>query len=233
MPHKLKAMAVVAVGAAVSALALPGAAAQAATQVCGYYCVTLAAQSLGSGEVIDVSGNGAVLMAPWFNPGEDFVGMPMGTVAQLAQSGQIPSSLAATYGQEIVYQLIYAPAGALTGNCLGIASLAPGAGLKLQFCGAPNNGLPTPEANGQKSALWIGIHADHNGDFQPFINVAASTTGTNGALALTAGTAGGPLTIQNLSSPNGSVASDQMWETLIGIYGQQQPWPTPNGPGPN
>ena len=213
-----------------SAIALSGSAAHAATVRCGNYCVTMASQSLGSGEEIAVSSNGGVLMAPGFTPKEDFIGLAVGTVAQLAQAGQIPSSLAATYGHEIVYELSYAPYGALTGNCLGVASPAAGAAVKLQYCGAPTNGEPAPSWEAQKGTLWIGVYRNHSGNFEPFINVAAST---HAAVALTAGAAGGPLKISYLSDTAGTVAASQMWETMIGIFGQEQAWPTPTGNEPS
>ncbi len=231
MPINFKATAVLAIaGATMSAIALSGPAAHAATVTCGNYCVTMAAQSLGSGEEIAVSGNGGVLMAPGFTPKEDFIGLAVGTVAQLAQSGQIPSSLAATYGNEIVYELSYAPYGALTGNCLGVSSPTAGATVKLQYCGAPTNGEPAPSWEAQKGTLWIGVYRNHSGNFEPFINVAASA---HAAVALTAGAAGGPLKINYLSISSGSVAARQMWETMIGIFGHEQAWPTPTGNEPS
>ncbi len=231
MPLNFKATAVLAIaGAAMSAIALSGPAAHAATETCGGYCVTMASQSLGSGEEIAVSGNGGVTMAPGFTPKEDFIGLAVGTVAQLAQAGQIPSSLAATYSHEIVYEFSYAPHGELTGNCLGVSSPAAGATVKLQFCGAPTNGEPAPSWEAQKGTLWIGIYRDHSGNFEPFINVAVSA---HAAVALTAGTAGGPLKIGYLSVKSGLVAANQMWETMIGIFGQEQAWPTPTGNEPS
>jgi hypothetical protein len=231
MPLKLKAMAVLAIAgaAAMSTIALSGPAADAATWRCGPGCVTMASQSLGAGQEIAVSNNGGVLMAPGFTTKEDFIGLPVGTVAELAQAGEIPSSLASAYAQEIVYELSYAPAGALTGDCLGVASPTAGAAVKLQYCGAPTNGQPAPSWEAQKGTLWIGVYRDHSGDFEPFVNVAASA---HAAVVLTAGAAGGPLSIKYMSDASGSVASDQLWESLIGVYGQAVAWPTPRGNEP-
>lgn len=231
MRLNLKATAVIAIaGAAMSAVALSGPAAHAATVRCSGYCVTMAAQSLGAGEQIAVSGNRGVLMTPGFNPKEDFIGLAVGTVAQLAQAGQIPSSLAATYGHEIVYEFSYAPYGTLTSDCLGVASMTAGAAVKLQNCGAPTNGEPAPSWEAQKGTLWIGVYRDHSGNFEPFVNVAAST---HAAVVLTAGAAGGPLKISYMSTKTGSVASNQMWETLIGHFGSEVAWPTPTGNEPS
>jgi hypothetical protein len=232
MPFKLKPMAVLAMAsaAAVSVVALTGSAAHAATQRCGGRCVTMASQSLGTGEEIAVSGNGGVLMEPGFNTKEDFIGVPVGTVAQLAEAGQIPHSLAATYGEEVVYEFSYAPAGALTADCLGVSSPNAGAAVVLQDCGGPITRQPAPMWEGQKGTLWIGVYRDHKGNFEPFVNVAASASA---AVVLTAKAAGAPLTINYMSIKSGTVAANQMWESLIGSYGQAQPWPTPNGTEPH
>lgn len=230
MSLKLKAIAALAIaGAAVgSAFALTGSA-RAATEVCGDRCVTMASQSLGAGEEIAVSGNNGVLMAPGFNPSEDFVALAVGTVGQLASAGQLPSSLASTYANEVVYELNYAPRGALTGDCLGVSSPTAGATAMLQYCGAPTNGQPIPTWEAQKGTLWIGVYRDHSGDFEPFVNVAASA---HSAVVLQANGAGAALTINNMSISNGTVAAKQMWESLIGEYGQTQAWPTPMGNEP-
>lgn len=232
MPLKLKATAMLAIAgaAALGAIGLSGPAARAATLHCGPRCVTLAAQSLGSKEVIAVSGNGSVLMAPGFNPKEDFIGLPVGTVAELAQAGKISKSLAAIYGQEVVYELSYAPYGALTGQCLGVASPTAGAAVTLQHCGAPTNDQPTPSWEAQKGTLWIGVYRDHSGSFQPYVNVAAST---HGSVVLTAGAAGGALKIKFMSDVAGTVASNQMWESVIGVNGSTSTWITPTGNEPS
>lgn len=233
MSPKLKPMAALAMAgaAAVSAFALIGTGtARAATEDCGSYCVTMASQSLGTGEEIAVSGNGGVLMAPGFNPHEDFIGLPVGTVAELAQAGQVSSSLAKTYGEEIVYELSYAPRGALTSDCLGISSPTAGAKAALQYCGQPANGQPAPMWEAQKGTLWIGVYRDHSGDFEPFVNVAASKSA---AVVLQANGAGAPLTINYMHISGGTVAANQMWESLIGVYGQAQAWPTPKGNEPD
>lgn len=232
MSLKLKPLAALALAgaAAISAVAFAGTGtARAATERCGHYCVTMASQSLGTGQVISVSGNGGVLMAPGFNIHEDFVGLPVGTVAMLAQAGQIPKALAKTYGEEVVYELSYAPAGALTGDCLGVSSPTAGATAALQFCGAPTNGQPAPMWEAQKGTLWIGVYRDHTGNFEPFVNVAASS---HAAVVLQANAPGGALTINFMHISGGAVAANQKWESLIGVFGQAQAWPTPRGDEP-
>jgi hypothetical protein len=232
MSLKLKPIAALAIAGAAAigtiALATTGTA-RAATEACGGYCVTMASQSLGTGQEIAVSGNGGVLMAPGFNSHEDFIGLPVGTVAQLAQAGQIPKALASTYANEVVYELSYAPRGALTGNCLGVSSPRAGAAAALQYCGAPTNGQPAPMWEAQKGTLWIGVYRDHRGDFEPFVNVAASS---HAAVVLQANAPGGALTINYMHISGGTVAASQMWESLIGAYPHAQAWPTPKGNEP-
>jgi hypothetical protein len=215
------------------AAALTGTAANAATAHCGIYCATMASQSYGTGQVIATTATGGTLLAPGYNPEEDFVPLAVGTVGQLAQAGKIPSSLAATYANEVVYEFSVAPYGALTDECLGISSPTAGASVVVQQCGAPLTGQPAPSWEAQQGTLWIGVHRDASGDYEPFVNVEASASA---ALVLTASSANGPLTINWMSLSSGysgtSVAADQMWESLIGIYGQAQPWPTPTGNEP-
>jgi len=228
MSFRLKAVALLGVaGAAMaSAVVLTGPAAHAATERCGPQCVTMASQSFGKGQVVAEGKNGTTLLAPGYNPEEDFIGMAVGTVSQLAGAKRIPASLAATYGQEVVYQLVYEPAGKLTSTCLGASSVAAGSGVTVQPCGWPQ---PMPSSTLPNSTLWIGVHRDGSGDYEPFVNVAASKTS---ALVLTATSASGPLTINYMSLGYGGVAPDQMWESLIGPYGQAVAWPTPTGQEP-
>jgi hypothetical protein len=213
--------------------ALTGTAAQAATQHCGIYCTTMASQSYGTGHVVATTGTGGTLLSSGANPDEDFVPLAVGSVAQLAQAGEIPSSLASAYANEVVYEFSSAPYGALTSECLGVSSPTAGAHVVLQQCGAPLTHQPAPSWEKQQGTLWIGVHRDASGDYEPFVNVEASKSA---ALVLTASSASGPLTINWMSLSSGysgtTVASDQMWESLIGIYGKAQPWPTPTGDEP-
>jgi hypothetical protein len=235
MSLKVKGLAALAVaGAAIAAAAaVAGPSAQAETVHCGIRCVTLASESFGADHVVGVSDNGGALLAPGYNSAEDFIAVPVGTVAELAAAGKIPSQLASAYAQEIVYEFSYAPYGALTGQCLGVASPTAGSAVVLQKCGNPITQQPWPAWTAQEGALWIGVYRDSNGDAEPFVNVAASTSA---AEVLTASTASGPLSIQYMSLNSGygasGVASDQMWESLIGIYGETTAWPTPQGAEP-
>jgi hypothetical protein len=228
MSFRLKAAVLLGVAgaAAATAVALTGPTARAATEHCGNYCVTMASESYGKGQVIAEGANGGTLLAPGYNSQEDFVGLPVGTVSQLAGAKRIPASLAKTYGNEVVYQFVYQPYGKMTGTCIGSSSLAAGSDVTIQNCGWPQ---PMPASTLPNSTLWIGVHRDASGNYEPFINVAASTSS---ALVLTATSASGPLTINYMSLGYGGVASDQMWESLIGIYGQTQVWPTPDGQEP-
>ncbi|HEY1622621.1 MAG TPA: hypothetical protein VGG16_02390 [Streptosporangiaceae bacterium] len=229
MQFRLKAVALLGVaGAAVaSAVVLTGPTARAATEHCGNYCETLASQSFGSGQVIAETGNGGTLLAPGYNPQEDFVALAVGTVSQLAETKKIPASLAPAYGNEVVYQFSYQPKGTETDTCLAASGLAAGSAVKVESCGYPKQLIPEDQL--PTNTLWIGVHRDAKGDFEPFVNVAASK---GSALVLTATSASGPLTINYMKIGSSGVASNQLWESLIGIYGQAQAWPTPNGNEP-
>lgn len=192
-----------------AALAVPHASAM--TQHCDWYCATMSSQAFGDKEVI-AAGNPISLRAPGFNPNEDFIGHALGTASNLAQIHQVPASEAAIYADEVVYELGFAPHGQLPTQCLG----ASGSAIVLQPCGVP-------------TTLWIGVHRDSQGFFSPFVNVGASATSIH---VLTASAAGGPLTLSPMSISGGVVASNQMWESQIGIFGTAIPWPVPGGQAP-
>jgi hypothetical protein len=231
MSFRLKAAVLLgaAAAAAISTVALTGSNAHAATERCGgeQNCMTMASQSFGSGQVIAETSSGAALLAPGFNPQEDFVALAIGTVSQLAGAGKIPASLAPTYGNEVVYQFSYQPYGVETYKCLAASSTAAGSAVSVGSCGYPQ--VIQPQSIIPTNTLWIGVHRDASGNYEPFVNVAASTSS---ALVLTATSASGPLTINYMSLGYGGVAGDQLWESLIGTNGATQAWPTPTGNEP-
>jgi hypothetical protein len=231
MSFRLKAAVLLGAAAAAAAgtLAFAGSSAHAATERCSgeQNCMTMASQSFGSGQVIAEGANGAMLLAPGFNPEEDFVAIAMGTVSQLAGAGKIPASLAPAYGNEVVYQFSYQPYGVETYKCVAASSTAAGSAVTVSSCGYPQ--VIQPQSILPTNTLWIGVHRDASGNYEPFVNVAASTSN---ALVLTATSASGPLTINYMSLGSSGVAGDQMWESLIGAYGQTQAWPTPTGNEP-
>ena len=59
-------------------------AASAATEHCGIYCVTLASQAYGTGNVVAVTSSGGTLLAPGYNSKEDFIPVAVGTVASIS-----------------------------------------------------------------------------------------------------------------------------------------------------
>lgn len=216
MSFKLKALVgltTLAVAGSIASLTVP--AANAETEHCGYYCATMASESFGATNVAAVSGNNSVLLAPGFNSHEDFVGVPLGTAKELVQIHEVPAAMAATYGDSVVYELAYLPFGKIGNQCLGVSGTTSGSAVQLATCGS-------------SGTLWIGVHRDHSGNFEPFVNVTASTSS---AKVLTATSATGKLTIGSMSISGGVVAPSQMWESLIGIFGKTVPWPVPGGQG--
>lgn len=205
----LAGVAALAIAGGGAALAMPHASAE--TQRCGVNCVTMSSQAFGATNVIS-AGNPSMLLAPGFNPTEDFIGVALGTASNLAQIKQVPAGEAATYGSEVVYELAYEPHGVIATQCLG----ASGSAVVLQTCGLP-------------TTLWIGVHRDASGDFSPFVNVGESATS---AQVLTATSAHGALSVSGMSVSSGTVAPTQMWESQIGIFGQTQAWPVPGGDAP-
>jgi hypothetical protein len=203
----LAGLAALALAGGAAALAIPQA--HAMTEHCGGDCTTMSSQAFGSDEVI-ANGNPTALLEPGYNPKEDFIAHVLGSASGLAQINQVPASEASIYGSESVYEFGYSPYGTLPTECLG----ASGGSIVLQACGLP-------------TTLWIGVHRDASGYYSPFVNVGASASG--GIKVLTATGAGSAVTLSPMSISNGVVASDQMWESQLGTYGQVVPWPVPGG----
>lgn len=202
-------LAALALAGGTTMLAMP--AANAATMKCGLGCSTLASEKYGANDVVAVgSSSTGELAAFWYNSGEDFVGQPEGVVRDFSKAGVISGSIAKTYGSDQVYQYVYAPDGHATDKCLG-ASVGSTA-VTLQSCGdSPNT-------------LWVALSGLAHGNFEPVLSAALSA---QSAMLLTASAANGPLTVtqMNLSTSTSNdvttstVAPNQMWETVCGVYG--------------
>lgn len=202
-------LAALALAGGTTMLAMP--AANAATMKCGVGCATLASEKYGASDVVAVgSASAGELAAFWYNSGEDFLGQPEGSVRAFSKAGVVSGSLAKTYGSDQLYQYVYAPDGHVTDECLG-ASVGSTA-VTLQSCGHSSN------------TLWVVLSGWAHGNFEPVLSAVLSA---QSAMLLTASAANGALTVtqMNLSSTtsNGvttsAVASNQMWETVCGVYG--------------
>ena len=202
-------MAALTLAGGMAMLAVP--AANAATMRCGKECATLASQKYGASNVMAVGASSTVgLAAFWYNQGEDFLAELEGNVYDLHKAGVIAGSVNKTYSSDEVFQYVYDPVGKTTDECLGAT---PGStAVTLMPCGASVN------------TLWVGLSGLQHGNFMPLMSAALST---NSAMLLTATSASGPLSVTqmnlNTTTSNGVTtaadASNQMWETVQGVYG--------------
>jgi hypothetical protein len=142
-------------------------AATAATTACGSSCIDIFSNEFGNHAsphyILDVQGQGRpgqpviLYAATANNPGEDFRLVSDSTVAALYAAHMVTAALALHYGcipgakgdfpdcfgqtkyavNDPAFQIEYAPGGAFSGLCVGVASTAvQGEGVTLQYCGA-------------------------------------------------------------------------------------------------
>jgi hypothetical protein len=186
-------------------------AANAATMRCGGGCATLASQKYGAANVMAVGASSAVGLSTFgYNSSEDFIAQLEGNVNDLYKIGVIAWSENRTYKSDEVYQYVYAPVGKSTNQCL--AAMPGSTAVTLAPCGSTVN------------TLWVGLSGLQHGNFLPVMSAALSK---NSAMLLTASSASGPLSVtqMNLSTTTSdgvttaTVAANQMWETVEGVYG--------------
>jgi hypothetical protein len=190
-----------------------GPAGSAATVACGSSCISLASQSLGSGEVSAVYngtaavGTKVILSAAGEFSAEDFEVENPGTVAEFYADGVVGAAVGETWPSYPVYTFQYAPNGAQSGLCLGLGigkTAANGTKVSLQTCGTT------------AQVAWIPLESDDIGGYEPLIN--ASDTNANYPYVLTAGgSAGDKLTTHKLNLVAGTFNPAQMWENLTGV----------------
>jgi len=133
-------------GLGAAGLATAGAA-NAATPSCGPTCLDIFSQNFGThhnpGFLLDVYKRGQTVGQPIIlfrlsnaDPAEDFTIADQGTVDDFVAAGLASKTLALHYGALEAYEIEYAPYGADTGLCMGVAATAvQGEKVSLQPCG--------------------------------------------------------------------------------------------------
>jgi hypothetical protein len=148
-PHERKLMYFKTAFAAIAAAAaLAGAAttlpAQAATPSCGVSCINLYNRVIGHSFILDAQGGGfgvagqPLILWQRSNSGyaEDFTVSDEGTVKDFAFAGLMSPVMLLHYAKDPAFELEYAPYGADTGLCMGLAATpVPGEQVTLQPCG--------------------------------------------------------------------------------------------------
>jgi hypothetical protein len=217
-----------AVAAATAALGAAGTAAPAsagslpprtpgATPPCGSTCASYYVREFGPHYVLNdyygrLSPGTPVNLRPASNASlkEDWAIWPSGTVAQLARLGLVSRKLDLHYASDQAFELEYAPLGAGSGRCAGLARTAASSEpVTLQWCGQ------------DAGTIWVVDAADASDGFTPLIN--GSDTNFSDPQVLTE--PGSPPTgvrpwlvsyrLQTFA--DGTVHDDQMWADTLGV----------------
>ncbi len=211
--------------------------ANAGTPSCGGTCSNLFVQKYFNGLsvqdfALDVFKRGANVGQPVIlfqvsnnDPALDWVmedgsnqGVPTTTVKDYFAAGLVSATTELHYASDVAFELAYAPYGADTGLCMGVASTAAsGTPVSLQQCGV------------SAKTVWILDTTDaanfvnSGGFFQPLIN--GSNINFSRPFSLTYPAGANPidkpraqLMTANLSfDSHGTVADNQNWVDLLGV----------------
>jgi hypothetical protein len=219
-----------AIVAAAAALAIAGGAALAATlpanaetPSCGQSCIDL------YGGIPAVLGHASFLMDSFkqgqatgtpiilftvsnVNPAEDFTISADGTVHEFYLAGLVSASLDQFFGSDEAYEIGYAPFGAPTGECVGVAATATaGEQVTLQPCGVSAKTVWIPDTSGLL-----------NGSLYPVINGSTQDGANPLVLTYPLGVSPDdqPSPVMSLSTLQenaaGKVPYNQLWSALFG-----------------
>jgi hypothetical protein len=174
MSIKSKVMAAAATLTLVGGLSAAGTlSASAATPSCGHGCINIFLREFGTHRhpnfVLDVYQQSAkvgqkiiLFKASNSDRAEDFTVSAQGSVSDFHAAGLVSAALNLHYGSDEAYEIEYAPYGAESGLCVGVASTpADGTPVSLQPCGV------------SAKTIWVVDSADTiRGFYVPLINGA-------------------------------------------------------------
>jgi hypothetical protein len=227
MPNRAKVY--LAVAALLAAAAVPasllsaGAPAGASTAACGSACTSPSVESLGTGEVLAVSGTSVVMAAAsTTSSAEDWTPQQEGDVANAVAAGVVSAKLNMLYSTDLLVEFEYAPAGVPSDECLANTAsgppqtsfYAPTLTVVLAQCGITAQSLwildASNEDNGYVDLInagyesgysYLDTNADTSGNFtSPFAEPEVLTVNSSGKVVLAP-----------LSEIGGVVSPTQMW----------------------
>jgi hypothetical protein len=199
--------------------------ASAATPSCGFGCVNLYSHQFGKAFILDVYKRIDAVGAPVIlfqksneDPAEDFDFSLEGTVSDFLAAGLVSPALALHYGKDYAFEIQYAPYGADTGLCVGLAATATQfAKVTLQGCGVSSK------------TIWVTDFNDPNYIFNHSLAlINGSDTNFSHPFVLTYPQEGNPvdkprpqLDVENLTGFAGSIATGpaldrQAWSAFFG-----------------
>jgi hypothetical protein len=213
MPSKariyLAALAAIAV-AVPTGFVVAGGPAAASTATCGSSCTSPSVESLGTGEVLAVSGlSVAMSAASSTNSAEDWTPEQEGDVANAVSAGVISAKLNMLYSTDQVVEYQYAPDGVPSDDCLAASTPSEESGSStatLAACGLTSMTLwivdASNEANGYVDLVSAGYTAPPNLD-----QTAVTPFAEPGVLSVSSG----KVVLSPLSEIGGVVSHSQMW----------------------
>ena len=219
--------------AVISALAVPAsllsadAPAGASTTACGGSCTSPSVQSVGTGQVLTVSGTSVTMSAAsTTSSGQDWTPQQEGDVANAVAAGVLSARLNMLYSTDQIVEFEYAPSGVPSGQCLADSYTGttitgsqsefnvPNLSVVMAQCGVTAASVwivdASNEANGYVDLINAGYEATYSylaqnvGTFanfaSPFAEPAVLTVNSSGKVVLTL-----------LSELGGVVSPTQMW----------------------
>jgi hypothetical protein len=207
--------------------------ADASTTACGSSCASPSVESLGSSEVLAVSGSSVVMAAAsTSNSAEDFTPESEGGVPAVAQAGIISPKLTLLYSSDSVFEFQYAPDGVPSDKCLAdgyttvtsstsaAVSYAPALTVTLAPCGVTAATLWIADDNGSGNEPCDLINAGYQAAYNYGYGFNSSSEPTQGYSspfaepAVLAVSSSGSVVLAPLSEIGGVVSPTQEWTDL-------------------
>jgi hypothetical protein len=127
----------------------------ASTTACGSSCTSPSVESLGTGQVLEVSGSSVVMAASsTTNSGEDWTPEFEGDVANAVAAGVLSAKLNMLYSTDQLEELQYAPSGVPSDKCLADSYAGGLPGQSPPF-NLPNLSVVTAPCGITAASLWI------------------------------------------------------------------------------
>jgi hypothetical protein len=236
-PRVYLAVAALIVAAIVPATLVSTRSAGASTAACGSACTSPSVQSLGTSEVLTVSGSSVVMSAAsTSNTGQDWTVESEGGVPGAVTAGVVSAKLLMNYGNGELVEFQYAPAGVPSDECLANTAAIPYSitdqtdywyiptlTVVLAQCGITAQSLWIIDTNNETSGGYVDlINAGWESEYaygddtletsdtltSPFAEPAVLTVTTSTS---SSGSSTSKVVLAPLSEIGGMVSSSQMW----------------------
>jgi hypothetical protein len=194
--------------------------ASASTAACGDECSSPSNESLGSGEVLTVSGsNVEMAAASTTSSAQDWIPENEGSVSDAVNYQLISSKYAWQYSGDSVYEYQYAPDGVSSGQCLaandttystdaGLGDDTQDISVMLYPCGTSTETLWILDATGVSNGYEDLINADQEGTCTASGDCSLNTPFSNPAVLTVSGK---QLVVAPITSTSGVVSATQSW----------------------